>query len=127
MGYELTSQQTKDDIARHHRAVARDLGYIMPEHVTRTTARLGETTGVLEGDHSLERALKYKIWMRDSILWSLECAARGEIVEMMRGYAQVRLYEGQIDGMGIWPHNSVTSDATSLLRAMLEYQIRRVA
>lgn len=116
---------TTEQIRFHHRQLLRDLDYVIPEGVTRSAARLGETTGMMSGEHDIQdRVLKMKLWMRDSMLWALESAARGELVECMRGYVQASHYAGILDGLNTWPHNPTTSDAMHVLRSVCERAMR---
>jgi hypothetical protein len=80
-------------------------------YVTRWT-NLGHSPG----DDSTLRARKVRteVWLRDSLLWTLEEIERGDYTHALRGLVQAAGYAGKVG------HDSVTSDCFNALKNCLE-------
>lgn len=102
-----------DRLASYHRSLSLAFEREAPEGVTRENGRL-------EGDHLMieDRVLKTRVWLIDSLLWTIEELVAGRAVYASRGFLQATGYAGVLDGLGARYYTA--ADAFIVIKNLLE-------
>lgn len=90
-----TATKIDDRLAYYHRSLTLAFDREAPTGVTRKGGRL-------DGDYLMidDQVVKFRVWLIDSLLWTIEELSAGHAIYAFRGYVQACGYAGRLEGMG---------------------------